>query len=240
MAQDSAIVGSLVIEQEVDNTKLEKGLKEGVSKVESAAGKIKSALAIAGLAFAFKGATEAAKNSTLATDKFNASLKQVGASVTDFKELTKFQKMATTNFGISGRELKTANAELLRLTGNAKAVQNLQQAMVDMSKGMDLDLTGTAEIINRALGNGLSALSRYGIKATDEMNEHWDEMGNDMEAKSAYLAELLEGRFAGSAKTFGDSTAGQLKRVQLQFASLRVELGKMLLPVFLAIANAAS
>jgi len=172
--------------------------------------------------------------------KFGEAVKFVGGTQADLEKLTATQKRFNREYGISGSEFKAANAELLRLTGNIGATQKLQQAMVDMSKGLDMDLTSTAEVINRALNNGLSALSRYGIKASDEMNAHWDQLGDDQEAKAAYLAELLEGKFAGSAAAFGNSTAGQLKRVQLQFNALKVELGQMLLPVMLAVANTAS
>jgi hypothetical protein len=100
---------------------------------------------------------------------------------------------------------------------------------------MGMDFKAAALQVGKALNDparGLTRLQRIGVVFSDGQRkqiEGFVEQGRVMDAQRIILAELNK-EFGGSAKAFGETMPGQLKRAQESFRNLGAELLVTLLP----------
>lgn len=115
------------------------------------------------------------------------------------------------------------------------------EALLDMTTVMTQGnvtqeaMSSGAVRLGRALNDpitGMTALRRVGVAFTDQQELQIKAMvraGDVMGAQRVILSEL--GReFGGSARAFGNTTAGQIQRLENAMAGLRRETGEKLLP----------
>lgn len=212
--------------------------KEASSEIESFGqkasgmfGKLAKLIAGLGLLGFVKSSVQGFKDMELAQAEFNAAMEQMEVPQHLIDSLHDFSEAAEKAFGIDADDISKGLASLARLTGSGEAVDNLKDSLLNLSIGMGLGIESSAKMISRALNNGLSSLSRLGIVATEEQLKIWDDFGDDMEAKSEFLNDLLNEKFGGAAAAYGDTAAGAAEKATKAFDMFKDELGEKVLPV---------
>jgi len=157
------------------------------------------------------------------------------------------QLQATTGVGA---DQITQGAALL---GTFRAVRNevgkgnqiftrATEAALDLSKKGFGDLESANKMLGKALQDptrGITALSRAGVGFTDAQQEQikaMQESGDLLGAQKIILAEV-EGQVKGTAKAYGQTTAGQVDRAGRAFEELQKALAVALLPVITTLAG---
>lgn len=114
--------------------------------------------------------------------------------------------------------------------------------MTDLSVATGKDMSGAATLLGKSLNDpisGLGALTKVGVQFTDQQKKTIKslvESGDVMGAQKIILAELTK-QFGGSAKAFGETTAGQVLKLQNEFGNLSEELLADLLPAINAVVS---
>lgn len=111
------------------------------------------------------------------------------------------------------------------------------RATVDISARTGKDLDPVMRQLGRALDDparGMTALSRIGVRFTEETRERVRELaaeGRTLEAQKLILAEV-EKRYEGAGRAAGQTMRGQLERAKRSFEDISQQLTAELLPVF--------
>ena len=114
--------------------------------------------------------------------------------------------------------------------------------MTDMSVAMGTDASKTAVQLGKALNDpikGISALSKVGVSFTEQQKAQIKAMveaGDVAGAQKVILGELNK-EFGGSAKAFGDTTAGKVAKLKNLFGDFQEALASKLLPVVTKVAD---
>ena len=149
-----------------------------------------------------------------------------------------------------GADQITQGAALL---GTFKAVRNevgkgnqiftrATEAALDLSKKGFGDLNSANKMLGKALQDptrGITALSRAGVTFSDQQKEQiktMQESGDLLGAQKLILAEV-EGQVKGTAKAYGETTAGQVDRAARAFEELQKALAVALLPIITTLAG---
>jgi hypothetical protein len=157
------------------------------------------------------------------------------------------QLQATTGVGA---DQITQGAALL---GTFRAVRNevgkgnqiftrATEAALDLSKKGFGDLESANKMLGKALQDptrGITALSRAGVTFSESQKEQiktLQESGDLLGAQKVILAEV-EGQVKGTAKAYGQTTAGQVDRAARAFEELQKALAVALLPVITTLAG---
>jgi len=157
------------------------------------------------------------------------------------------QLQATTGVGA---DQITQGAALL---GTFRAVRNevgkgnqiftrATEAALDLSKKGFGDLESANKMLGKALQDptrGITALSRAGVTFSESQKEQiktMQESGDLLGAQKVILAEV-EGQVKGTAKAYGQTTAGQVDRAARAFEELQKALAVALLPVITTLAG---
>lgn len=136
----------------------------------------------------------------------------------------------------SGENLLLTFTNIRNAAGAGNDVFNqTTKAALDMSVAMGEDLTSSAMRIGKAINDpvkGATALRKAGVQLTDQQIKQikaFDKSGQSMKAQKIILAELNK-EFGGSAKAFGQTSAGALSRLKNEYAELSAELVSQMAP----------
>lgn len=223
--------------------KLEKGF-EDMQKDATEFGKHFAVIAGAGV-LAIKSFVDAANESERGVAQLNAVLKSTGgiAGVTKEQALGlagSLQKVTTiTDEAILGGENM-----LLTFTNIGKDVfPQATQTLLDMATAMNNGVTPSAEelsakaiTLGKALNDptqGLAALSRVGVKFTEEQKKQIETLqksGNIMAAQKIILGEL--GReFGGSAQAAAQTFSGKIENLSNRLGEIGEDIGREIIPM---------
>ena len=95
---------------------------------------------------------------------------------------------------------------------------NLLGLATDLARAKNMDLGTAAKLVGKVADGNTSALSRYGIIIKKG-------------ATATQALGALQQRFAGAAKTYGDSSAGAADKFHNSLQQLQITVGTALLPV---------
>jgi hypothetical protein len=214
----------------------------------------KLALATMGVAFAaWVGQTAASMmNVQRLAAQTDTVLKSMQVAWTDTGHITAYAEKIEALSGIEMEQVQTGQ-NLLLTYGNitnqvGKGNDVFDQAtmlMTDLSVATGKDMSGAATLLGKALNDpirGVGALTKVGVTFTEQQKAQIKalvESGDVMGAQKVILAELTR-QFGGSAKAFGETTAGQVLKLQNQFGNLSEELLTDLLPALNSVLSVAS
>lgn len=192
------------------------------------------------------GAFRIAKSSLTAWDKQAQAVAQVRQGLISTKNvsgktLTQLQKQASylQKHSLFGDEdiLQGVTAQILTFTNiTGKAFDRTQQAALDLSARMKVDLKSATIQLGKALNDpvkNLSMLSRSGIQFTEQQKTQIDTLwksGKKVEAQTIILDELQK-EFGGSAQAAALAGLGPLKQLQMKLGDLKELLGGLLFKV---------
>jgi hypothetical protein len=109
------------------------------------------------------------------------------------------------------------------------------EAALDLSKKGFGSLESANKMLGKALNDpiqGITALSRAGVTFTDQQKKTIKSLvasGKTLDAQKIILKEV-ESQVGGTAKAFGQTTAGQIERGKRAFEELQKALAKALIP----------
>jgi len=172
---------------------------------------------------------------TAAINSMNASWTNTDAVVAYAEQIEKMSGIEMESVQ-SGQNLLLTYGNIRNELGSGNDIFNQATSlMTDLSVATGKDMPAAATLLGKALNNpiaGLSALQKVGVAFTDQQKEQIKtlvESGNVMGAQKIILAELTK-EFGGSAKAFGETTAGQVAKLTNTFGDLSEELLADVLP----------
>lgn len=171
--------------------------------------------------------------------KVQTQLKLTGTSIgITFQELQDASENLQKN-SIFGDDdiLEKVSGQLLRVSGLTKdSFQQAQQVVVDLASALDTDLSSAALQVAKALESpveGLSALSRVGVKFTDDQEKLIKNLvatGRQAEAQG-FILDILRGKFDGVAKAVSQTSFGALAQLKNAFDNLAEAIGGRLFAI---------
>lgn len=206
--------------------KLKDMASAGVSKLKTAMGGLKTAIAGAGVAFTALGGFLAKSFSAWGVQreavlKLDTALKNVegttpGASARLQELAAQLQK--TTTFG--DETIISMQSMLASFGMNEQAIAKLTPRILDMATATGTDLNSAALAVGKAISTqSIGALSRYGL-ALDETKFKSDAVGS--------VTEQLTKQFGGQAEAVRTGPAGALAALKNTYGDLQEAIGKII------------
>lgn len=180
----------------------------------------------AGLGVGLKKSADAAVEEEKALARVRAQLRAVGQDTP--KVRAELDKMITSQSRMSGfddEDLLDSYTNLLRVTQDHSKAIELNSLAMDFARGKQIDVAKAGELIGKVAGGNIGILGRYGIKVKEG-------------ATAQEALALVQKRFAGQAKEYGQSTAGSLDRAKVGAENLAEATGRLLTPAIAEGTNA--
>jgi hypothetical protein len=213
-------------------------------------------LALASLGVAFGAWVKATADSLVNIQRLNAQtdtvIKSMGAAWTDTDHITGYANKLEKLSGVEAEQVQAGQNLLLtygniqnRLGAGNDVFDQATSLMLDLSVATGKDMPSAANLLGKALNDpiaGLGALTKVGVQFTAAQKEQiqaFVESGDVMSAQKIILAELTR-QFGGSAKAFGETTAGQVLKLQNQFGDLSEELLTGIMPTLNSLLSIAA
>ena len=194
----------------------------GLGKTLTDVGKIAGGFVIGqGIAAApgfLYSAAQAAADDAASEAQLKQAIENTGASFETYHGQVAQTVEGAMNMGFTDDAARQSLSLLMAQTGDATEAQKRFQMAMDLSRGANIDLTTASKLLGKVTDENVNVLSRYGIKATEGMNQ-------------TELFGMIQEKFGGQAQTFADSTAGGMERAKIQMGELKKQLGYALLPV---------
>ena len=203
---------------------------------------------IEGIGGALQGLGQDIIGEALAAERGQAQLNAVIASTGGVARVTAGDVMAYSDslaaiIPVEDDTITGAQSMMLTFTKVGKNIfPDATQAALDMAFAMNNGVTPSAEevsakamLVGKALNDpiaGLAALSRVGVKFTEEQKEQIKilmESGNVMGAQKIILGELGK-EFGGSAVAAGQTFSGQMEITKNAIGNMKESIGTALLP----------
>ena len=143
------------------------------------------------------------------------TLKNVGSAFT-VKEVDGFVDGLERAFGVAGDELVPALNQLINVTGDVTASQELLKIALDVSKGSGKDLATVSAALSRAFSGNLTALGRLNVGLDKSTLVSGDLDGAILE---------LSQKFSGQAANAVGGFAGQLDKLRISGEKAQENLG---------------
>lgn len=214
MATDNKI--NVVIDAK-NNTK--RPINEVENSLSSLSGTVKKFAAAAGVAFAAKQVFDFGASAVKAFAESEAALAKVTATLATLPSnlkvtTTEVEKLAAsaTKLGFSNEEAAINIANFTQRTGDLKKAVELNALAMDLARAKNLDLASAGNVVNLVLSGNARALKQFGIEL--------DETKSPMEA----LVEL-QGKVAGQAAAFADTTQGKLTVLSESWGEFKEAVG---------------
>lgn len=232
----------LIVRISADVKKLEEGYKEVEKQTESLSSKLADVAKVSGVAFAAQAAAigfmvNAYEKAVTEDNKLRAALDATGGSAgLTFDQLKKMGDQLAVLAGIDDEVV--ASAQTLLLTFNKISGETFPAALkvsADLSVLLGTDLKSAALQVGKALQDpveGLSALSRIGIRFTQEQKDQIEAMaktGQTAQAQ-AIILQTLESRVGGLSEKAAANTVG-MSLLTKNFGDVAENIGSKFLPV---------
>lgn len=151
--------------------------------------------------------------------------------------------------GVSGGTIREGENMILTFTKirntagqGGDVFDRTTKAALDMSVAMGTDMKTAAQQLGRALNDpigGLGRLARIGVTFDAQQKqqiENFVRMGDVASAQGVILDEVNK-KFGGSAKAFGETTAGQMAKAEAAFTQVKMALASGLAPALEFVAS---
>ena len=196
------------------------------SAISSTWAKIGSSLAAVAVLRWLKGSLDAARQFQLGQSQLRTAVMDTaktagrGALLWDAYEKKMHSVVAAqSNLSAYSRgDLEEALTTLTQTTGSSSKGLKLLGLASDLARAKNVDLGKAAQLVGRVADGNTGILKRYGIVL-------------DKGATATQALGLLHKKFAGAAKTYGDSSAGAAAKFHNALQQLQITVGVALLPV---------
>ena len=192
------------------------------SVMSSTGAKIASGLAAAGIARWLVGSVKAARDAEAATVSLNRAVTATGTPWVTYSGhmqdvITKQSELSA----YSQNTLKSALTQLTLTTGSSAKGLSLLGLATDLARAKHMDLAKAATLVGKVADGNTTSLSRYGIVVKKGTS-------------ATEALAMLQGRFAGQAKAYGETSAGAQEKFTNALHHLQVVVGTAILPLVTA------
>jgi hypothetical protein len=208
-------------------SKLKSGAIPALAMVGKVGGVAGAAIGV-GLAAGLTKAALAASDAEASNARLSAQLKALGQNTA----ATRAKIDATVNSlslmsGFDDEDVQDALTGMARSAGSADAAMKALPVTLDLARARQMDVGAAGKIMEKVLAGNTTSLKRYGIAV---------EKGT---TPTQALA-LLQQKFAGQAKAFGETSAGGMERAKVAAENAFERIGVSLTPVMNALGNFAA
>ena len=211
------------------------------------AGGIMATVLVGSVVAGLKKSADAAEADQVSKAKLAAQLKALGISYKTHQKVIDgtISKEAELS-GVLDKDVRDAFTNIIRVTGNVKKSLDLTSLALDFARARHMDVAKAGELMGKVAGGNVGILSRYGL-SMQKVTTHVDALANahgkvtiqqkraaaeaDKMATAQKALGVLQDKFAGQAKAYGETTAGAQDRFRVAVDHLEVSLGNKLLPV---------
>jgi hypothetical protein len=186
------------------------------------------AAATAGLAVGLKKSAEAAIEAEKANARLQSQLAALGIRYSEHEK--QIQKVIDKHSQLSGfddEDLGDSFTNIVRIVGDVNKALDLNTLAMDFARAKHMDVAKAGELVGKVAGGNTGILSRYGIQI---------EKG----ATATEALGVLQQKFAGQAKAYGETTAGAVDRSQVAFENLGETIGAHVTPILGRVAEGFS
>jgi hypothetical protein len=186
------------------------------------------AAATAGLVVGLKKSAEAAIESEKANARLQSQLAALGIRYSQHEK--QIQKVIDRHSQLSGfddEDLGDSFTNIVRVVGDVNKALDLNVIAMDFARAKHMDVAKAGELVGKVAGGNTGILSRYGIQI---------EKG----ATATEALGLLQEKFSGQAKAYGETTGGAVDRADVAFENLGETLGATVTPLLGRVAEGFS
>jgi hypothetical protein len=201
-----------------------KGFAATAKKSFAVGGVAAGGVVAVGLMKATSAAIEAEKSQARMEAQLKASdisFKRHGGEID--RVIQKTSKLAA----VDDEDLQDAFTNIVRTTGNVNQSLKLTGLAADVAAAKNLDLSKAGDLVAKVAGGNTSVLSRYGITIKEG-------------ATATEALGVLQQKFAGQAKAYGDTTAGSIDRAKIAVENMGEVIGQKTAPYIEKAATAFS
>lgn len=205
---------------------------------------------VAALGVGLKKSMDAAREAEVSQKRLQAQLKALGISYRQHGDVIddtlKKQSMLSA---FDDEELADSFTQLVRATGDVNKALEQNALAADIARAKGIGVEQAALMVTKASMGQLGALRRVGIDiqkvttAQDALGKSASESAKE-QAKAADLAAtkqqalaLLQEKFAGQAKAYGETAAGAQERFGVAMENLGEVIGAKVLPALVPLIN---
>jgi hypothetical protein len=223
-----------------------KGLNDAKNSLGGLEKAVKGFGVAAGLAFAAAGAGAVAwvassAKQLMVIEKLNAQTEAAiksteSAAGRSLKQINDLNSSLETLTGIETEVIQAGQNILLTFTGiKGDTFDEATKAALDMSVALGTDMASAAMQVGKALNDpvdGISKLTRVGVTFTEEQKKLVEQLAatGDVAGAQGVILQELQKEFGGSAKAFGETTAGQIAKVKNSLGTLGEAIAMGILP----------
>jgi len=210
-----------------------------LKKVGDAAQKIGAGMAVVG-GVVVAGAAVSIK-AYQKQEKAEARLEQIATKVTGAtgEQIAGFKTLASDlqKVGVVGDEvLISGQSQLASFTKSSAVVTELSDDLADLAVaqyGTDVSQEQsiqTANLLGKALGGQLGALTRTGILVNDDLKAAF-EAANTEQERAAVISKIVQDNYGGLNVAMRDTSEGGLQALKNSFGDMQEMLGAALIPM---------
>jgi hypothetical protein len=209
----------------------------------------------AGAIVGIKSVSDAAKESEVSQERLRAQLKASNISFAEHgKAIDAVIQKTSKLSGLDDEDLQDAFTGLVRSTGSvSKGLADLG-TVADIARAKNISVAAAGKILEKVHAGNVGALKRLGLevpvvtshldklkastdKATPAQVKQAKEL--DKQATATSALGVLQQRFSGQAKAYGDTAAGAQDKFSVATENLREAIGEGLTPVLASMADGA-
>lgn len=250
-----SVVSRALVELDIDAHQFDRKLDEADARLREhgntvgktlKAGYLAGAAGVAVLTGAIVKSTEVAVEAQQVRAREQAQLKALDISYTAHRKEIDANILALSRLsGFTGTELTDSFTRLVAVTHNVAGANHDLAIAVDVARARHISLEAATQLVTKASIGQVGALRRMGIniaavhdaqnkltaehiKASPALRQQAKDLDTVATANKALA--LLQSRYAGQAKAYGQTTAGEFARMHAAAHELEDEVGSALLP----------
>lgn len=215
----------LRIEGKDDASRVLKGVKDeanGLGKALGDVGKIAAGVAIGQgipkLASFLGDAAQAAADDEQATMRLEQALRNTTGAFEDNLAAVNARIEAGADLAFSDDDVRDSFQQLLAATNDTDEALRRQALAMDFARGAGIPLEQASKLLGKVTEENVEVFKRMGITIGEGATE-------------AEAFAVIQGKFAGQAEVYANSTAGQFEQTKIKMGELKEQIGVALLPV---------
>lgn len=188
--------------------------------------KLGAGFATGGLIASAPGALLDMAKSAAADEQATARLAQTLRNLPgDFDQMTGAVNDAIASgqkLAFSDDDIRDSFQFLATATGDSNEALKRQKVALDLARGANIPLAQASKLVGKVNEENVETFKKLGITIGEGASE-------------AEALAAIQGKFAGQAEAYANSTAGQFEQAQLAVAEISESIGSALLPVLAAV-----
>jgi phage-related protein len=203
------------------------GLGSALSGVAKIAGGFVVAQGVMKLGGFLMDAANAAAEDEAATLRLQKAVENTGASYDAFAPKIEAAITGAQKLAFSDDDARASLSLLMAQTGDADEAMRRLSLGMDVARGAGIPLEQASKLLGKVTAENVNVFKKMGITLAEGATE-----------AEAFAA--LQGKFAGQADTFANSTAGQMEKAKIQMGELKEKIGYAVIPIMAKVASFVS